>query len=238
MPNIVPSVRPRYMRVQGRSAGALVATPENKYFDATLAVTALPATAVSWASTERDPTTLNTLFAPIQGTGINNRIGRKVSVHKLKVRGTLTFTQFTGGALTANYLGCRLVLVQDLQTNGAQLNGEDVMAASATASSENQMVSYQNLANFGRYRVLKDKSYQFRYGIAANNASATTVSTDFPSIDFNFSIKFRKPVVVHFNATNGGTIADIVDNSFHILALANSTSVNILYESRVVFQDN
>ncbi len=58
---------------------------EMKYFDAERANVAIGAS-VDWTATEVDPATLNTLFAPVKGTGINNRIGRKVHVHKVKIR--------------------------------------------------------------------------------------------------------------------------------------------------------
>lgn len=234
---IVASARPKYMRVQGRSAGALVASPENKYYDTTFPATAMAATAASWASTEMDPATKLTLCCPVQGTGISDRVGRKIHVTKLKLRGTVGYSVAGSLSSVSSMPEVRILIVQDLQTNGAQLNGEDVMASSATAAVANQILTYQNLANFGRFKVLKDKQLDFKTGIAANNASATTISQELSSISFKCTLKFRKPVVVHFNSTNGGTVADIVDNSFHVLALGSNTSCTLAYECRVVFVD-
>lgn len=230
------SMRPKYFRVAGRSAGALVAVQEKKYFDATKASTALVATAASWASTEVDPTA-NSLFTPTSGSGISNRIGRKVAVHKIKVHGTISFGVKTAQTQVSNYPDVRLILYMDKQTNGAQAQGEDVMASSGTAAAVNNQLTFQSLANFGRFRVLKDKLLSIRDGVATNNAAGTTISMECGTTPFKWNIVFKKPVVVHFNATDGGTIADIVDNSFHMIALSSSTDAYIAYESRVVFTD-
>lgn len=211
--------------------------PENKYFDSVLAATSIPATAASWASTELDPTTLNCLFAPVQGTGISDRIGRKVHVTKLKLRGVVHYTSVTSQTVVKPFPWVRIIVVQDMQTNGAQLNGEDVMQASTTAAAISQTVTYQNLANFGRFKILKDKTIMMNTVENADNANVTSGSIDFGNYPFKCTIKFRKPVVVHYNSTNGGTVADAVDNSFHVLAIGTDTSCQLLYSCRTVFVD-
>lgn len=58
-------------------------------------------------------------------------------------------------------------------------------------------------------------------------------------VGFKFTVNFKKPVVVHFNATNGGTVADVVDNSFHIVAAADviAYAPSLIYYSRVCYKD-
>lgn len=211
--------------------------PERKYFDSTLAVTQLQATAASWASGEVDPATANALFCPVQGTGISDRIGRKVHVLKLKIHGLVGYTAVSAQTAVQHYPFARIIVVQDTQTNGAPLNAEDVMQASATAATANQCLAFSNLANLGRYRILKDKTIMLNATQSDNNGSATTISQDFGNYPFKCNITFRKPVVVHYNATNGGTVADTVDNSFHVIALSTGTSVSLVYQCRVVFVD-
>lgn len=235
---IVASRRRSYYRVRGRSTGALVATPENKYFDTTKAGTAMTSTAASWAGGELDPAA-GGLFSPIIGSGISNRIGRKVVVTKIKLKGVLRFTAATGGTSVSDPPFARIMLVQDKQTNAqAGINAEDVMQSAGTANVANQLMTHQNLANFGRFRVIKDKTYAYHGANSANDAAANTVSTDFDCIPFKWNVTFKKPVVVHFNATNGGTNADIVDHSFHVIGMATSASCAITYECRVVYVDN
>ncbi len=58
-------------------------------------------------------------------------------------------------------------------------------------------------------------------------------------LPFKLTCRFPKGVVTRFNITNGGTVADIVDNSFHLLI--NSTSIilgpTISYQVRVMYTD-
>ena len=80
--------------------------------------------------------------------------------------------------------------------------------------------SYQNPNNFGRFRVLKDKD------ILIQDPNFTT---EYPPEDtpysrtnglirtFKININLKVPIKVQFNAVNGGTVLDIVDNSFHVL---------------------
>lgn len=225
-----------YYRVPGRTAGALVYSPETKYFDATKAATAFVATAASWAGSELDPAA-NSLFTPTPGSGINNRVGRKVALQKLKIKGLLTFVKESGQTSVSTPPTVRLVLYQDKQTNGAQAQGEEVLQSAGTGAVANQLMTFQNLANFGRFRVLKDKVYTFKFPVSANDAAATTISNVMSEIPFKYTIRFRKPVLVHFNAVDGGSISDVVDNSFHLIGMSTDTGTNITYESRCVFTD-
>ena len=56
---------------------------------------------------------------------------------------------------------------------------------------------------------------------------------------FKFNITFKKPINVRFNNTNGGTIADIVDNSLHLIALTDNDNLApaISYYSRVDYKE-
>jgi len=229
------SVRPG-MRFIPRTAGALAQT-EMKYFDSSIASTAVAAS-TDWTGTELDPTTLNTLFAPVQGNDIVNRIGREVMISKIKIRG---FARCTSQATQAQFDAptlVRLLLVQDKQTNAAQMQGEDVMAATG-GTADRVSIAFQNTSNFGRFRVWKDKIFVFTPPAGVNDAAVTTVSQAGLIKPFKFALKFRGGLRVRYNVTNGGTVADCVDNSFHVIATCTSNGMapNICYDCRVVFAD-
>ena len=140
----------------------------------------------------------------------------------------------------------RLVLFQDKQTNGSQAQGEELMQAPATATAPLAVQTFQSLANFGRFRVLKDKILSFNFQAnAADNVTTTgnnfTNSQEMPSIPFKITHTFRKPVIVHFNGSNGGAgdgdIGDIVDNSFHLLLNSESSVGALSYNCRTTFTD-
>lgn len=228
------SVRKGYYSVP-RSTGALTTLRENKYFDTAIAQQNLPS-ANGWLGTEFDPTA-NTLFAPIIGAGINQRIGRQVLIKKIMVKGAIHLLP-EAGSLSANGATIvRLSLVQDLQTNGTQMQGEQLWD---TATGVNAYIyAFMGLQNIGRFKVLKDKYIKFGNHALTYDTTGNEIAGD--ARVFKFNIKFRKPVKVNFNLVNGGTVADIVDNSFHIIANTFSESVGINleidYRARVIFYE-
>ena len=104
----------------------------------------------------------------------------------------------------------RLMLVQDSQTNAAQMTAAQLMNDAGAA--DTTINSYQNPNNFGRFRVLKDKD------ILIQDPNFTTeyepgeepptgyARTNGLIRNFKFNINFKVLVKVQFNATNGGTV--------------------------------
>jgi len=230
-----------------RTRGA-AATGEMKYMDSELVQTALAATTTTWpAGTLRDPTTTINLGAaavanplnlcsPTVGAALNQRIGRSILVRKIKIRGTITVAPATPANQGEAASKCRILLVQDMQTNAGPMTGAQLMRDAGTATTT--LDSYQNPDNFGRFRVLKDLV------IVLQDPNAFTDAVPAPAHNglkrsFKFNVNFKTPVKVQFNATNGGTGADIVDNSFHIIAATDSTALgpNLSYYSRVAYKE-
>lgn len=225
------SKKRRHFKAVNRSRGGLFES-EHNYFDS-YAAGSVSAVTTSWAGAEEDPTTLNTLFAPQEGNGIENRQFNKVLVKSLRIRGIITQPATSAAAAVTSPAYTRMVLYVDTQTNGTQAQAEQVLTDQSTTSLS--ATSYQNTANIGRFRVLKDKLFVFRRDAAANNAAATTVSTSGVRFPFKFNIKFRKPFYVRFNNTNGGTVADIIDNSFHLIMGSDASGVIHEYSCRTTF---
>lgn len=224
------SQRPVFVR---RSFGNPRAITERKYYDSQYSA-AVVATSTSFASAEADPGTLNTLCVPQTGDDYNNRTGRKIQVLSIKVNGSISMAAQADQTAADSGAAIRLLLVQDKQTNAAQLNSEDVLSSGDASSATN---FFQNPAFFGRFRVLKDKR------ISVQNPTLTYDGTNIEQSGmiklWKMTIKFKKPVVMHFNATNGGTVADIIDNSFHILCGASNTNLapTLNYKVRTTFID-
>jgi len=231
-----------------RTRGAAV-QGEMKYFDCDRSATALTAVTTTWpAGTAFDPgTTIDLgaaavatpacLAAPTVGAALNQRVGRKITVRKIKVHGTVAVPAQAAQAGGDAASKIRLVLVQDCQTNAAQMTGAQLFRDATEAATTIQ--SFQNPNNFGRFRVLKDKIIQIGNLNLAGSPTTADVIQNGTKLNFKFAVNFKKPVEVHFNATNGGTVADIVDNSFHIIAGCDSTAVGptLAYYSRVCYKD-
>lgn len=219
-----------------RSFGNPRAITERKYFDTTYTVAAINAITTSFASSEADPGTLLTLFVPQTGDDFNSRTGRKCQVISIKIKASIIINNQVDQTVPDFAAIIRIMLVQDKQTNAAQLNSEDVITSGAASGAINM---FQNPAFFGRFRVLKDKHFVMQNPNLSWDG--TNMEQQGLAKHFNWTIKFRKPVTVHFNSTNGGTIADIIDNSFHVLAAyesqANNLSPTLVYKARVTYLD-
>lgn len=229
-----------------RTRGAAV-TGEMKYFDCTKSLSALTANA-SHATAIQDPdTTLNLgdaavatpqcLFAPKVSAALNGREGRKVKMYHVKVKGHINVAAQAAQAAADTSCDCRVILVMDMQTNATQMTGTQLLTT--TGSTDTAINAFQNPDNFGRFKVLKDKV------ITMTNANLTGSPTTADVVQsgmirkFKLDHKFKKPVQVNFNATNGGTVADIVNNSLHIFAECNNTLLapTITYYSRVGYKE-
>lgn len=230
-----------------RTRGAAV-TGEMKQFDCEQSV-AIAATTTTWVpGTLVDPsTTINLgsaavanplcLFAPTVGSALNQRIGRQVKMMKVKVNGFLQVpvqaTQAAADAATK----VRIILVMDKQSNAGQMTSAQLQRDAGSAGTT--VCSFQNPDNFGRFKVLKDKTlFLSNMNLAGSPTAGDVVQAGF-NLPFKFSYRFKKPVDVHFNATNGGTVADIVDNSLHMICGANAISYapSITYYSRVSYKE-
>lgn len=224
----------RRSRISG--GGGLVTHPERKYFDSLVSATTI--TANTTAPGVNDPATLNTLFAPVQGTAINQRVGRKINMLWCHVRGMINFAVPTGQSSPQKCPELRLALVLDKQSNAAQAAGTTVFMSPATATAILANCTFMNLDNLGRFKILKDKRFASKDTNTGNDA-ATTVSQAPDQVPFNWLVRFKNGIPVHFNATNGGTIADIVDNSLHMYAnicVTGWTPV-LSYNARICYTD-
>lgn len=226
-----------------RQPGAQVSSEKGQYDSARSAI-AIPASA-GWTGTELNPDTssatggaIGELFHPSQGDYLFSRHGRKILVHKIKIRGFINVPAKAAQSTADEALLVRILLVQDKQTNGATLNGEDVIQSYTNVA--DTLTSYQNPEHVGRFRVWKDKMFVIQSPPLANDTGATGGVIQGGMIKpFKMNLTFRKPIVINYQANAGGdtTIAGTVDNSFHILANSNSTSLGatLQYQCRCVF---
>lgn len=231
--------RPTYVRsgfgAIGRTPGGAV-LGEMKYFDLMNNGTNVP-NSQTWAAAIHDPSPADTLCVPVVGAGVNQRIGKEINILKLKIRGQFVYTAKEGNASAVAPVVIRYGIVQDMQTNATQLLASQVM--SPTSGTNNVApFTFQNIDNFGRFKVLKDKVCV----IQDPNMTGTDVLHDIngKTVTFKMTLKFRQPIKVRFNNTNGGTVADIIDNSLHVFANSNAPTngtIELRYLSRVCYKE-
>ncbi len=199
---------------------------ENKFIDHELGVTTLSGT---WAGGELDEGTALSRSAIAQGDGESNRDGRKANLLSVHVKGFLRIISQEAAANPVFGGIVRLILVMDKQTNGAQLNAEDVVTVTTQ-----DINAWRNLQNSQRFRILKDQ----RIEMPVTNMSTFQVndfSTSQQEMPFEFHVVFKKPIVVNHTGTTA-VVASIADNSLHLIGISTLGIHQISYVSRVRFR--
>ena len=154
-----------------RTLSTISVRDEIKYVDGfynNATITSLETTDTTWASTEipfnQATTSYGALPIPQQGDNMSDRNGRKIVVKNIKIKGIITMSaienQSTGQKVSPVI---RLILVQDNQTNGTQLSGEDVIGqafgsdGNPSKSADCALMSFSKPTGWGRYKICKDK---------------------------------------------------------------------------------
>lgn len=183
----------------------------------------------AWAGAEADPAA-GCLGVPTQGNGNSNRDGTKIVVKSLQVQGYL----YRGLASDQNDVRypalVQVSLVMDTQSNGAQLNAEDVYVDTSPIVPARRVI-----ANTSRFKVLRTETFCIQDSIAFNDGAATG-SLSSNMYQFNWYVKMNQ-VMNFVNSAGGGTVADIKDVSFHVIAggTTYSTTVTMDYNFRMRF---
>ncbi len=200
---------------------------EKKFVDYT--VSNDPFTSV-WAGGEMEDATALSLSAVAQGDGESQRDGRMYTIHSVFVKGFLRTASQESQTAPITDAVARLALVWDKQTNGAQLNAEDVFD---TVTAGEDVNSVKNLQFSHRFRVLKDITIPLP--VQNTNEGAINLFASSPTlVPFKMGFTFKTPIQVRCTGTTAA-IASIQDNSIHLIGTATDTNVTLWYRSRVRF---
>jgi len=202
---------------------------ELKYKDSSLVSSALVAP-TDCAGGEYDPATLLALNSIAQGDGEQERDGKQVCVKSVFVSGVVDLPatpNLTAGALIPNTY---VALVLDKQTNGAQLNSEDVFtnpgASAVTASSPLRDLQYTS-----RFQVLDHVLIEPQ--MPSLSYDGTNMERDGCRVPFKLS--WQGDLITNYIATTA-VVAAIQDHSLHIVAFTSAaTGSTISYNARVRF---
>lgn len=204
---------------------------ETKFYD-----TSVYATSVSIATDasggEADPTTVNCISAPAQGDTEQNRDGNRIMIKSAFVTGCVIQPSQANQTSADNPTAVCVYLVLDKQSNGAQLNSEDVF--------KNQMGQIignasplRNLQYSSRFQVLAKRVLQLEQPPMAYDG--TNIEQGGSQKLFTLSWKGQLPVQFQGGATSAG-VSGVLDNSLHVIAFANHTvAPTISYNARIRF---
>lgn len=183
-------------------------------------------------------TRVTCLNATSQGAAETNRIGRKIVLKSVMIRGYIN--QYQAGAAPINDF-LRAILVYDRQPNGAAPVFSDIIQdVDQAGTTSSTSMSSLNISNSDRFKVLRDWFWKVDVPGGATLVQAAQVSTDCKE----FSLKAYVPLnglETHYNGTNGGTIADITSGSLLLVTQGGASAANSQYRltfvTRVRFTD-
>lgn len=217
------------MALQGRGAGGR-GVSETKFVDSALSTS-------TFIATTTPPTAVSLIF-PVQGAAAFNRVGQKISLRSLRIRGNI-FPNSTG---TLTLL--RVLIVYDKQANAALPVWTDViLGVNSAGAASSTITDGINMANRDRFIVLADEQIN---APAFTNTAGVLTNLSYPQEKnpsmFNFD-RFipLKDMEMHFNNTNGGTFADIQTGSVSIFFAMQGTgtaaSWQMTWSMRCRFRD-
>lgn len=181
-----------------------VGSIEYKYLDNSLTATAFTNAGV-----------IDQLTNVVEGLTNITRVAQKITIKRIMFR-VNAFSNVAGTKFV-----CRVMLVQDRQTNGAIFATTDLLESVAAVDCT---ISQLNKNFFKRFKILYDK----RKSLTTTGSNQVTF--------FNFQKRVNIPVLYSANA---GTIADIRKNSLAIIFFTNvaANAPSFDYNSRLIFTD-
>lgn len=181
---------------------------------------------------ENTGTVITLLNGCVAGSQNFNRIGRKINLKSLQLRGFLNQTDSSTGL---TYV--RMIIFYDKQANGAAPTFANVITsqniAGTTSSAATDMV---NLDNRDRFEIIRDRVFC----LGAIDTTATQTYTGSPqniAIDEYVRLGNRETV---FNAGTAGTVGDIQSGSLYVVWIsnqANATGATFVGSYRTRFID-
>lgn len=235
-PRITGGASRRYGRsvgLQYMRTGGLLGV-EKKFLDIGRSVTALTApTDATGGEIAPSSGVTGCYSAPAQGDGPTNRDGNKIVIVQASFRGVIAVASQADQTAADTSCVVFVAMVQDSQTNGAQLNSEDVFT-NPTASANTAADPFRNMSYTRRFKILAMKRLVLK--IPTLTWDGTNIEqTGFHQI---IDLEWRGKMPVTF--TTGSTTADIAnvtDNSIQLVGFCSNTTLapNITGNMRIRF---
>ena len=205
-----------------RNRGAMAMRGEKKVIDINTTSFAVETTG----------TQLQLLNGCAPGSQNFNRIGRKITMKSLQIRGRVQFKDTTGGPTQV-----RMIVVYDKQPNGAAPTFANIISSQNIAGTIDSLIScFPNLDNRDRFEIIRDRMYES--GVIQDTATqAYAAGMPLCTISEFIPLGARD---TQFNAGTAGTIGDITSGSLYVFFIsnqANANGVDVLCAFRTRFTD-
>lgn len=182
------------------------------------------------AGAEIDPTGLLCLNSMAQGDSESERLGRHIRMKSIQIRFHIVSPIVANAAVLQDDKVVFIALVLDKQTNAAQMNSEDVYENQGTSGQFSTM-PLRDMEHTDRFRILWTKRVILKTSQAYVNDGANNFDRAGVVRKVDCFVNLRNMKVLFKGTT--GTVANIMDNSLHVIAFTNESIVNISYQSRL-----
>jgi len=158
-----------------------------------------------------------------QGEKASERIGHKAVVMSLSWRYTLEMIT----PVLLNGVSVRLVVVQDRQSNGTVPAFSDIFDDNKIGSQ--LYTAYQKMSNELRFNVMYDKIH---------DVNSLTRDFDAPLVESAYYSKKRLGIVINWDSSTTGVVAEMTTNNIIAYAVSNRNGVCLLAsEFRIRYYD-
>ncbi len=204
---------------------------ENKFYDQKLTASALTAPGDATGG-EHDPSATILLNTVVQGDGESNRDGRNITMNSIHLNGTIQINDQINQTAQPTAGTVFIALVLDMQTNGATISSENVYK-NKSASGALAASPFRNLQFIKRFKVLKTK--QIKLPPMESTYDGTNIELAGYNVPWKMNVQLNG-LKTNFTSTTED-VANIVDNSLHIIAWTSNTDQAplIYYNSRLRF---
>lgn len=164
-----------------------------------------------------------------QGITEVTRIGRKCTIKSINWRFRLTLQENDAVATPGNVETTRVILYQDKQCNGATAAVTDLLET-------DDVHSFRNLANSGRFNFIYDKIYAMNYmGMASDGVGLVSQGPNSREI----SMYKKCDIPLEFNSSaSDGSLATIRSNNLGVMLVCLSGTASFNSKIRLRFSDN
>ncbi len=224
-----PPRRQGFKRNQ-RTAGFLGI--ELKFYDTSLVASGLLAPTDS-AGGEHDPSATILLNTVIRGDSEQNRDGKQISMRSISIVGTVSVAKQANQTVSDEAPHVMIALVLDTQTNGATVNSEDVYK-NQSANAALAASPLRNLLFAKRFRVLKTVKMDLPQAEMTYDGTNIEINGYHVGWEMHADLNGMK---VNYNSGTTESVANIIDNSLHIIAFCSSQNLgpDINYNARLRF---
>ncbi len=156
-----------------------------------------------------------TFFNPmivVQGQEESQRIGRKIVIKSLSLKGTLTLAAAVAGTTTSCLVTMKII--QDKATNKTLFPVLSLLEADT-------FDSFNNLANRTRFKVLRSCTYRFKAG-GGTDSAAILFSEDIRHVEEHLNMNLP---IEYDNTAATGAITTVTQNSLHVVFQASTTNL-------------